>query len=94
MTKKLNIDILARDQTARAFRSVSTGLENVRRRVFNLRNALIGIGSIAVLRGFVNAGIEVENLGVQLNALFGSAQKGQKALEQVVRFASTTRFEV
>ena len=27
MTKKLNIDILARDQTARAFRSVSTGLE-------------------------------------------------------------------
>ena len=94
MTKKLNIDILARDQTARAFRSVSTGLENVRRRVFNLRNALIGIGSIAVLRGFVNAGIEVENLGVQLNALFGSAQKGQKALEQVVRFASTTPFEL
>lgn len=94
MTKKLNIDILARDKTARAFRSVNSGLENVRRRVFNLRNALIGIGSIAVLRGFVNAGIEIENLGVQLKALFGSAEAGAKALEQVTKFASTTPFEL
>lgn len=94
MTRKLNIDILARDKTVRAFNSVNRGLGNVKRNVFNLRNALIGIGGAAVLKGFFDAGVQIENLGVQLNALFGSAQKGQKALEQVTKFAATTPFEL
>ena len=94
MTRKLNIDILARDKTVRAFNSVNRGLGNVKRNVFNLRNALIGIGGAAVLKGFFDAGVQIENLGVQLNALFGSAQRGQRALEQVTKFAATTPFEL
>jgi len=81
--KQLQIDILAKDKTLRAFNSVNRGLSNVQQRVFNLRNALIGIGGVAVLKGFFDAGVQIENLGIQLNALFGSAQKGQKALDQV-----------
>jgi hypothetical protein len=92
--KQLQIDILAKDKTLRAFNSVNRGLSNVQRNVFNLRNALIGIGGIAVLKGFFDAGVQIENLGVQLNALFGSAQKGQKALDQVTEFAKTTPFNL
>lgn len=92
--KQLQIDILAKDKTIQAFNSVSSGLSNVQQRVFNLRNALIGIGGVAVLKGFLDAGIEVENLGIQLKALFGSAQRGAKALEQVTKFASETPFEL
>jgi hypothetical protein len=92
--KQLQIDILAKDKTLIAFNSVNRGLSNVQQRVFNLRNALIGIGGVAVLKGFFDAGVQIENLGIQLNALFGSAQKGQKALDQVTEFAKTTPFEL
>ena len=92
--KQLQIDILAKDKTLRAFDSVNRGLSSVQQRVFNLRNALIGIGGVAVLKGFFDAGVQIENLGIQLNALFGSAQKGQKALDQVTKFAKNTPFEL
>ena len=92
--KQLQIDILAKDKTLRAFDSVNRGLSSVQQRVFNLRNALIGIGGATVLKGFLDAGIEVENLGIQLKALFGSAEAGAKALEQVTKFASETPFEL
>ena len=94
MTRKLNIDILARDKTVIAFNSVNRGLGNVKRNVFNLRNALIGIGGAAVLKGFFDAGVQIENLGVQLKALFGSAKEGQRALDIVTKFAKTTPFEL
>jgi hypothetical protein len=92
--KQLQIDILAKDKTLTAFNSVNRGLSSVQQRVFNLRNALIGIGGATVLKGFLDAGIEVENLGIQLKALFGSAEAGAKALEQVTKFASETPFEL
>ena len=92
--KQLQIDILAKDKTLRAFDSVNRGLSSVQQRVFNLRNALIGIGGATVLKGFLDAGIEVENLGIQLKALFGSAEAGAKALQQVTKFASETPFEL
>ena len=92
--KQLQIDILAKDKTLTAFNSVNRGLSSVQQRVFNLRNALIGIGGATVLKGFLDAGIEVENLGIQLKALFGSAEAGAKALQQVTKFASETPFEL
>src|SRR5210317_259585 len=92
--KQLQIDILAKDKTLRAFNSVNRGLSSMQRNVFNLRNALIGIGGATVLKGFLDAGIEVENLGIQLKALFGSAEAGAKALQQVTKFASETPFEL
>ena len=92
--KNLNINIIAKDKSQQALKSVQSGLSSVKSRVFNLRNALIGLGGAAVLKGFLNAGIEVENLGVQLKALFGSAEAGAKALEQVTKFAAETPFEL
>jgi len=93
-TERLQIRLDAVDNTKRAFGQFQSRLQKVKSSVFNLRNALIGIGGAAIIKGFFNAGVEVENLGVQLKALFRSATEGQKALQQVIKFAATTPFEL
>ena len=93
-SQKLNIDIVARDKSRQALNSLQGKLQNLRNSVFNLRNAFIGLGAGIVIKGFINAGIQIENLGVQLNALFGSAKEGKKALEAVTKFAAGTPFEL
>ena len=94
MTQKLNIDIVARDKSKQALNNVQKGLSRVKNSVFNLRNAFIGLGAGLVLRGIINAGMQIEELGVQLEALFGSAKKGKQALDVVTKFAKTTPFEL
>ena len=92
--QKLNIDIVAKDKSKQALSNVQKGLARLKRSVFNLRNAFIGLGAGIVIKGFVDAGIQIENLEVQLNALFGSAKEGKKALKEVTDFAAGTPFEL
>ena len=65
-TQKLNIDIVARDKSKQALNNLQGSLARVRQSVFNLRNACIGLGAGFAIRVIVNAGIQVEMLGVQL----------------------------
>jgi len=92
--QKLLIDIIANDKSKQALNGVQRGLAKVKQSVFNLRNAFIGLGAGVVLKGFVDAGIQVENLSVQLKTLFGSAQEGEKALRSITKFAAGTPFEL
>jgi hypothetical protein len=94
MAQKLNIDIVAKDKSKQALNKVQASLAKVKGAVFNLRNAFIGLGAGIVIRGIVNAGMQIEELGVQLEALFGSARKGKAALDTVTKFAKTTPFEL
>ncbi len=52
------------------------------------------MGAGLVVKGFIDAGIQVENLSVQLKTLFGSAQEGEKALRSITKFAAGTPFEL
>ena len=92
--QRLLIDIIANDKTKKALTGLQAGLARVRQSVFNLKTAFIGLGAGVVIKGFVDAGIQIEALEVQLKALFGSAKEGQKALEAVTKFAATTPFEL
>jgi len=92
--QKLLIDIVAKDKSTQAFNRLQGTLTKVKASVFNLKNAFIGLGAGLVLRGIVNAGMQIEELGVQLEALFGSAKKGKAALDTVTKFAKTTPFEL
>ena len=92
--QRLLIDIIANDKTKKALTGLQGGLARVRQSVFNLKNAFIGLGAGIVIKGFIDAGIQIENLEVQLNALFGSAKEGKKALKEVTDFASGTPFEL
>ena len=80
-TQKLKIDIVAKDRSKQALNNLQAGLARVKKSVFNLRNAFIGLGAGLAIRGIVNAGIQVEMLGVQLKSLMGSASAGKKALK-------------
>ena len=92
--ERLNIDIVARDKSQQALGRLQGNLQRVKQSVFNLRNAFIGLGAGVVIKGFVDAGIQVENLSVQLKTLFGSAQAGEKALRSITKFAAGTPFEL
>ena len=92
--QKLQIDILANDKSKQAFNRVQGSIAKVKGAVFNLRNAFLGLGAGLVIKSIVNTGIQIENLGVQLKALFGSAKEGQRALDIVTKFAKTTPFEL
>ena len=92
--QKLQIDILANDKSKQAFNRVQGSIAKVKGAVFNLRNAFLGLGAGIVLKGIVSAGMQIEELGVQLEALFGSARKGKQALDTVTKFAKTTPFEL
>ena len=92
--QRLNIDIVAKDKSKQALNRLQGSLSKVKGAVFNLKNAFIGLGAGLVLRGIVNAGMQIEELGVQLEALFGSARKGKAALDTVTKFAKTTPFEL
>ena len=94
MAERLQIHLDAIDNTRKAFSAFQTRLDKIKSSVFNLRSALLGVGAGAVVKGFIDAGIQVENLEVQLKALFGSAKAGKDALKIVTDFATKTPFEL
>ena len=94
MEQNLKINILVNDKSKEAFSRLDKNLGKLKSSIFNLKNAFLGFGAGVVIKGFVDAGIQIENLGVQLTALFGSAKAGQKALQEVTKYAIKTPFEL
>lgn len=94
MAKNLLINILAKDQSARALRGVQKNLGDVRRRVFSLQTAFAALGAGLVIRSFVNVGKEVESLQVRFKFLFGSVEEGQVAFDNLAKFAGKVPFSL
>jgi hypothetical protein len=93
-TKKLNIDILARDKSKQALNQVQGNLEKTKNSVLNLRNALVGLGVGVAIKGFVDVGKEVESLQVRFKFLFGSLEEGQTAFDNLTKFAGKVPFSL
>ena len=94
MTKKVAIDIVARDKTKAALNGVNKGLSKLKGQVFNLRNAFAGLGLALVGREFLNTSRSVEQLRVRFKFLFGSAQEGAKAFDNLTTFAAKVPFSL
>jgi len=94
MAQKLKIDIVAKDRSKRALQGLQGSLGRLKASVFNLRNAFIGLGAGLVVRNIINTGKQIENLQVQLKFLFGSAQEGAKAFDEMAKFASKVPFSL
>lgn len=60
--------------------------------------AMAALGGVAaatgLVKGFIQTGAEVENLGVRFNTLFGSVEEGSKAFETMAAFASEVPFSL
>ena len=93
-TQRLNIDIVAKDRSTQALNKLQSGLAKVRGAVFNLQSAFIGLGAGLVIRNLVNTGKQLESLNVRLKFLFGSAQEGAKAFDNMAKFASRVPFSL
>ena len=94
MTKKLLIDIIANDKTKAGLNLVQRRLKSVRQSVFSLKGALVGLGAGAVVKSFVDVGKEVESLQVRFKFLFGTAEEGQIAFDNLAKFAGRVPFSL
>ena len=93
-TKKVNIDIVARDKSRQALHKVRGNLDGVKQSVFNLRNALVGLGAGLIVKSFIDVGKQVESLQVRLKFLFGSVEEGAKAFDEMAKFAGEVPFSL
>ena len=93
-TKQVNIDIIAKDKPRQAMKSATTGIDKLKKSVFNLRNALVGIGAGVAIKSFVDVGRQVESLQIRLKFLFGSVEEGAKAFDVMSKFASKVPFSL
>ena len=93
-TKQVNIDIIAKDKTRQAMRSATGSVDRLKDSVFNLRNALLGLGAGVVAKSFIDTGREVERLRVRFKFLFDEAGEGEKAFKGLIKFASQVPFSL
>ena len=91
---------------AQANKSVEKSSGNMSKSLGNLSKSLqkvsvraVKVGAVlgtvlagVAIKGFIDVGIQVENLQVRLKALFGSAAEGTKAFENMVEFAGKVPF--
>jgi hypothetical protein len=92
--QKLNIDIVARDRTKQALGGLQGALGRLKRSVFSLQSAFIGLGAGLVVRNLVSTGKELENLRVRLKFLLKDTNEGAKAFDNMVKFASKVPFSL
>ena len=94
MTQKLKIDIVAKDKSKQALTGVRGGLDRLKKSVFSLQGAFIGLGAGLAIRSLVNTGKQIEGLQVRLKFLFGSAKEGGKAFDEMAKFAAKVPFSL
>jgi len=85
--ERLQIRLDAVDNTKKAFSSLKGS-------IFNIRNALAGLGIGLFVKQIVDTGKQVENLGLRFKFLFGSAKEGSKAFDVLTQFASKVPFSL
>ena len=83
--QQLNIKLNVIDNASKAFTEVKNS-------IFNIRNALIGLGGGVALRGLTKVGSEAELTENKLSFLFGSVEKGSQAFKTLNSFASKSPF--
>ena len=93
-TKKVNIDIIAKDKTRMAMQGATRGINNLKNSVFNLKVAFAALGLGFVAKGFLNTSREIENLKVRFKFLFSTVEEGEKAFKGLLKFAGQVPFSL
>ena len=92
--EQLRIRLDAVDNTKKAFNSLKGNTDSAKTSLLNLKNVLIGLGAGVAFRSIVNAGKQIEGLGLRFKFLFGSASEGAKAFDVLAKFASRVPFSL
>ena len=94
MTKKVHIDIVARDKTKRAVGNAKKSLGGLKSFALAASAALATIGAGRAITNLVNVGKSIESLQIRFKLLFGSAEEGAKAFDTLTSFASKVPFSL
>jgi hypothetical protein len=78
----------------RAFRGVGRGIRRLPGLIFNVRNALIGLGGALVIRSIVGAGDVVERARARLIGLRGGIEGANRAFDFFQRVAGKVAFSL
>lgn len=76
----------------RGFKAFQTRLKNLPRSIFNLRNALIGLGLGLTAKSFIQAASTAEQFRTRLNVLLGSVEEGSRLFKNMAEFAGKVSF--
>jgi hypothetical protein len=82
--QQLNIKLNVIDNASKAFTDVKNS-------IFNVRNALIGIGTGVAINSLINIGKEADNVSARLNQLSKAGYGGSQAFDQLTKFAIDAR---
>ena len=82
--QQLNIKLNVIDNASKAFTKVKDS-------IFNVRNALIGIGTGVAINSLINIGKEADNVRGRLNQLSKAGYGGSQAFDQLTKFAIDAR---
>ena len=93
-TKKVNIDIVAKDKTRMAMRTATAGVNNLKASVFNLKVAFAALGGGFVAKGFIDTAREIERLKIRFKFLFDEVSEGEKAFKSLIKFAGQVPFSL
>ena len=91
---KLRFDIDAKDRTKAAFSRIRGSLGRLRKSVFSVQGALIGLGAGMVAKTFIKTAMDVENLQLRFKFLFKSTEEGAKAFNKLKTFAGQVPFSL
>lgn len=74
------------------FKKFGTTLSNIGGRVITFGGLLAGAFGAVQIKKVVDVGRQIEDLQVRLKALFGTAEEGARAFDEMVKFASKVPF--
>jgi hypothetical protein len=90
--ERLQIRLDAVDNTKKAFNGLKGNTDSAKNALFNLKNAIIGLGVGLAIRSIIDVGKQIESLGLRFKFLFGSVQEGSKAFRTLVNYAGRVPF--
>tara|TARA_R100000655_G_scaffold110004_1_gene166901 strand:+ start:1887 stop:3653 length:1767 start_codon:yes stop_codon:yes gene_type:complete len=91
---KLRFDIDAKDRTKQAFGRIRRSLNGLRKSVFSVKGALIGLGAGMVGKSFIKTAMDIENLQLRFKFLFKTTKEGNKAFAELTKFAAKVPFSL
>ena len=91
---KLRFDIDAKDRTKQAFGRIRRSLNGIRKSVFSVKGALVGLGAGMVAKSFIKTATDVENLQLRFKFLFKTTKEGNKAFGELTKFAAKVPFSL
>jgi len=94
MAKQVKIDIVARDKTKQAIESSKQNLGGLKKFALAASAALATIGAGRAIGNLVRVGKEVESLQVRFKFLFGTAEEGTRAFDNLANFAAKVPFSL